>query len=78
LPEGTAKEQAMAAFTQKYPAAHRRAALERLGDDSVALTLSDAQGRPRLRATVGKDGNPVIEFLDETGHVTKAVTPTSP
>ena len=77
LPEGTAKEQAMAAFTQKYPVGHRRAALERNGDDSVALTLSDAHGRPRLRAMVGKDGTPMIEFLDETGHVTKTVAPTS-
>ncbi len=77
LPEGTAKEQAMTAFTQKYPGGHRRAALERSGDDSVALTLSDAQGRPRLRAKVNKDGTPLIEFLDETGHVTKTVTSTS-
>jgi hypothetical protein len=77
LPEGAAKEQAMTAFKQKYPAGHRRAALERIGDDSVALTLSDGQGRPRLRAMVRQDGQPVIEFLDETGHVTKTLAPTS-
>jgi len=76
-PEGAAKEQAITAFKQKYPAGHRRAALERIGDDSVGLTLSDSQGRPRLRAMVRKDGEPVIEFLDESGHVTKTLTPAS-
>jgi hypothetical protein len=77
LPEGNAKDQAMAAFTQRYPAGHRRAAIERMQDDSVALTLSDAQGHIRLRAMVGADGQPVIEFLDATGHVTKTLAPTS-
>jgi len=77
LPEGSAKDQAMAAFVQKYPASHRRAALERMADDSVALTLSDAQGHIRLRAMVNTDGQPVIEFLDAAGHVTKTLAPTS-
>jgi hypothetical protein len=77
LGDGVAKEQAMKAFMQKYPAGHRRAALERIGNDSVQLTLNDSEGRPRLRAMVGKDGQPVIEFLDETGHVTKTLSPAS-
>ena len=76
LPEGRAKDQAMAAFAQRYPASHRRAALERLEDGSVALTLSDAQGHVRLRAMVSADGQPVIELLDVTGHVTKTLAAT--
>ena len=76
LPEGRAKDQARSAFAQRYPAGHRRAALERLEDDSVALTLSDAQGHVRLRAMVSADGQPVIELLDATGHVTKTLAAT--
>jgi hypothetical protein len=76
LPEGRAKDQAMTAFARRYPASHRRAALERLEDDSVALTLSDAQGHVRLRAMVSADGQPVIELLDATGHVTKTLAAT--
>jgi hypothetical protein len=77
MPQGSAKDQAMTAFAQRYPAGHRRAALERMKDDSVALTLSDAQGHIRLRAMVSTDGQPIIEFLDATGQVTKTLTPTS-
>jgi hypothetical protein len=77
LPEGSAKDQAMAAFSQRFPASHRRAALERTKDDSVALTLSDTQGHIRLRAMVSADGQPVIEFIDGAGHVTKTLTATS-
>jgi hypothetical protein len=77
LPQGAAKQQAMTAFAKKHPASHRRAALERLDDNSVALTLSDTAGRPRLRLMVAGDGKPVVEFLDETGKVTKTVSPSS-
>jgi hypothetical protein len=77
LPEGAPKQQAMAAFAKKQPASHRRAALERLEDNSVALTLSDTEGRPRLRMKVANDGQPVVEFLDEAGKITRTVSPTS-
>jgi hypothetical protein len=78
LPEGSAKDQAMAAFLLRYPKSHRRAALERLEDGSAALTLSDAQGHVRLRAMVSAGGQPVIEFLDVAGHVTKTLAPSEP
>lgn len=39
------------------------------------LRLDDAQGRPRLRLTVTPAGEAAIEFLDESGKVTKTVTP---
>jgi hypothetical protein len=77
LPAGEKKQRAMTAFAQRHPASHRRAALERLEDNSVALTLSDTEGRPRLRLKVANDGKPLVEFLDEAGKVTKTVSPTS-
>jgi hypothetical protein len=35
------------------------------------LRLKDREGRERLIARVDGDGNPVIEFLDEHGKVTR-------
>jgi len=41
-------------------------------DDTKAasVTLSDPDGRPRLRLVVGADGEPRIELLDQDGEVT--------
>ena len=39
------------------------------------LQLNDAEGRPRLRLTVNMAGEAAIQFLDESGKVTKTVTP---
>ena len=41
---------------------------------SSALTLSDAQGRPRLVLQVTAAGEPTIEFLDEKGQRVKRVS----
>ena len=49
----------------------RRAWLGRTADGTVALVLSDSQGRPRLTLGVGKDGEPGVELRDATGKVTR-------
>jgi hypothetical protein len=38
-------------------------------DSESELTLSDAAGRPRIRMSVGPDGNARLDFLDEKGNV---------
>jgi hypothetical protein len=49
----------------------------RSGDRSANVTLFDANSRPRLRLSVGPDGDPKLEFLDAAGKVTQ-VFPASP
>ncbi|WEF34517.1 hypothetical protein [Pseudoduganella chitinolytica] len=44
-------------------------------DRASALSLQDANGKPRLRLLVSAQGQPLIEMLDETGKVVKSVTP---
>jgi hypothetical protein len=51
----------------------RRAWLGRSADGTVALVLSDPQGRPRLTLGVGKDGAPSVELRDAAGKVTRTV-----
>ena len=42
-------------------------------DGSVGIMINDKSGKPRLRIVVGPDDNPVIEFLDSDGSVTKRI-----
>ena len=37
------------------------------------VRLADSEGRPRLVMRVGADGQPSIEFLDESGNVTRRI-----
>ncbi|MFL5615172.1 MAG: hypothetical protein ACJ796_16010 [Gemmatimonadaceae bacterium] len=45
-------------------------------DKSSVVMLSDRKGHPRLRLVVDSLGSAKIEFLDDTGHVTRSVTGT--
>jgi hypothetical protein len=42
---------------------------------SSLVTLSDQDGKPRLRLQVDKNGKASIEFLDQSGKVTKTIKP---
>ena len=44
-------------------------------DGNARLVLSDAQARPRLTLSVGRDGDPRVEFLDAAGHVVRQLKP---
>lgn len=46
-----------------------RLALGRGRDKSPVLTMSDAKGKTRINMSLAADGNPKLEFLDETGKV---------
>jgi hypothetical protein len=55
--------------------AARRLFLGRDYEGQSMLTLSDRDGRPRLRLQVDTAGNTSIVFLDERGAVVKTITP---
>jgi hypothetical protein len=44
-------------------------------DGDVTLVLADARSKPRLQLRVAADGAAAIEFLDEEGNATNALTP---
>lgn len=50
-----------------------RARLFTSGSRASVLSLSDEQGRPRLRLMVTASGQPSIEFLDDKGKVAKTI-----
>lgn len=43
-------------------------------DRSALVLLSDPKGRPRLRLSVDSLGSARIDFLDDSGHVTRSLT----
>src|SRR5205807_5822054 len=62
------------------PITSRQATLQRLfvgkdRDGNAKLVLSDSQARPRLTLSVGRDGDPRVEFLDAAGRVVRQFRP---
>ena len=71
MPAGPAKDSAMRALRAGFA---NRVFVGRTEQQTSIVQLSDASNRPRLRLTVDSAGAAMIEFLDETGKVTKRVT----
>ena len=73
LPEAQRK-----AEWDKFFATHtgdaNRIYLGRAADKSASLRIKDEQGRDRLVLRVNAQGDPVIQFLDDSGKVTKEFT----
>lgn len=76
MPQGPARTAAWTAIEKKYPFGYQRASLARHPDRSVGLTLSDPTGHPRLKLLVAPNGDPIIQFLDANGKVTRILSPT--
>jgi hypothetical protein len=57
--------------------AHQRVFIGRASDKHARISLSDANGRPRIRLSVAADGEAKIEFLDVSGKVIQTL-PTPP
>ena len=74
LPEGPARDSAMAALTRSPEAAALKATqrlqIGRTGDGSAVVTLSDVEGRPRLMLAVDSLGVPTVKLMDSSGRVT--------
>lgn len=71
MPEGPERTHALQALHAASGATRLFAG--KTTDDSSVVTLSDPQGRPRLRLSVDKAGRARIAFIDSTGHVTSTV-----
>lgn len=72
LPEGAARDEAMRKWGEPrngVPLFAPRIHVGRDVDRNAAVTLSDPDGRPRLRLMVDSAGTPSLEFLDERGAV---------
>ena len=80
LPEGPAKQARMARFREQGVArglfGAQRFFAGKLPDRSATMVLSDPRGRPRLRLAVDSLGAARIEFLDDSGHVTRSLRAT--
>lgn len=72
LPEGPERD---AAYAAGNFGGMPRAFLGRQTTGASELVLRDAAGKPRLTLSVAPDGAAKIDFLDETGQVTRTMTP---
>jgi hypothetical protein len=63
------RDKAIAAIRAAAPLSPRRLFAGKTQDRAAVVSLADAAGKPRLNLTVGADGDPRIEFLDESGKV---------
>lgn len=78
MPEGPAKQSRMAKFQQEGTTrglfGAPRFFAGKLPDKSSTILMSDPKGKARLRLTVDSLGSARIEFLDNSGRVTRAIT----
>jgi hypothetical protein len=70
-PDGPAKDSAMQALRAGYA---NRLFVGRDKQKTAIVQLSDAANRPRLRLTVDSAGAAAVEFLDESGKVTRRLS----
>jgi alpha-D-ribose 1-methylphosphonate 5-triphosphate synthase subunit PhnG len=73
LTDPAAKQAAIAAARASAPKGAERVFVGKQTDRSALVSLSDADGHPRLRLRVNADGKAAIEFLDASGHVTETL-----
>jgi hypothetical protein len=74
MPSDAARAAEWARFKQKYPGDAERGFFGRQTDESVGVSLRDVQGRVRASLTVKPDGEPVLQFLNADGKVTKEIS----
>jgi hypothetical protein len=74
MPHGPVRAQAYKELQARYPPSVDRAYFGSEKDKSVGVTLRDEEGRARLRMLVRPDGEPVLQFLDAAGKVTKEIS----
>ena len=74
MPSDAARAAEWARFKRKYPGDAERGFFGRQTDESVGVSLRDVQGRVRASLTVKPDGEPVLQFLNADGKVTKEIS----
>jgi len=79
MSDGPEKTQAMQRLRETSNAgAALRLFVGKTREKAAALTLSDAQGRPRAQLIVDAQGAARLEFLDEKGVVIQSIPPQAP
>jgi hypothetical protein len=71
MPHGPDRAAAYAELNRKYPAGAPRAFFGRDSDGSVSVTLRAPIGHARAILKVKSNGEPVLDFLDQNGKVTR-------
>ena len=78
MPDGPAKDARMKRFREQAeaqgPLAAQRLFAGKLPDKSSSVVLADRKGHPRLQLAVDSLGAARIDFLDDSGHVTRTIT----
>ncbi|HJQ11091.1 MAG TPA: hypothetical protein VJ840_08670 [Gemmatimonadaceae bacterium] len=74
LKDSAARADSMKVLSPFFP--KQRLYVGRARDGSSQLTLSGADGRPRLKLSVDSAGAARIQFLDDSGHVTRSIPDT--
>lgn len=79
MPDGPAKQAALKEFQQAAAngefGGQSRVFVGKNEKEASEVTLADAQGKPRIRMTVDRDGRSRLEFLDKDGKVTYSLPP---
>ncbi len=71
--EPAARDAAIAQMRELRQLPNNRVRLGTTGDGASALSLADAQGRPRLMLLVTADGKPSVQLLDDNGKMVKSI-----
>lgn len=69
MPDEAAKKAALKIMADNNELTTQRLFIGKRRNNSTLITLSDIKGNPRINMSVAADGNPKLEFLDETGKV---------
>jgi hypothetical protein len=82
MPDGPEKTRRMAAVRDSAIklglGGAQRVFVGKQTDKTATVVLADGQSRPRLRMVVDSSGAARIEFLDDSGHVTRSLTGSDP
>ena len=73
LTDPAEKQKALEAARAAAPPGPRRVFVGKTSDKAATVSLSDADGKPRINITVDATGNPRIEFLDAAGKVVSTI-----
>lgn len=69
MPDEAARKAAFQKMINAGELSRNRLFIGKRRDDSTTLEISDIKGNPRIKMSVAANGNPQLDFLDETGKV---------
>ncbi len=69
MPDEAARKAAFQKMIDNNELPRNRLFLGKSRDNSTSLEISDIKGKPRIKMSVAANGNPKLDFLDETGKV---------